>query len=102
MTLTDGTDFSIVIEKMTWAHSQWLVDMFLLADNDVTAANNSYLLDVFFSIINILFLLLFFKLNSQKKVEPIRTTIQRLTRIELSIIRVFVFIITNDVEDGSQ
>ena len=26
VTLTDGTDFSIVIEKMAWAHSQWYAD----------------------------------------------------------------------------
>ena len=26
VTLTDGSDYSIVIEKMSWAHSQWLVD----------------------------------------------------------------------------
>ena len=23
VTLTDGTDFTIVVEKMSWAHSQW-------------------------------------------------------------------------------
>ena len=23
VTLTDGTDFTIVVEKMAWAHSQW-------------------------------------------------------------------------------
>ncbi len=28
VTLTDGTDFSIVIEKMAWAHSQWLAFRF--------------------------------------------------------------------------
>ncbi len=34
VTLTDGTDFSIVMEKMTWAHSQWLVEIFFPTEND--------------------------------------------------------------------
>jgi hypothetical protein len=25
VTLTNGSDFSIIIEKMSWAHSQWSV-----------------------------------------------------------------------------
>ena len=28
VTLTDGTDFSIVIEKMSWDHSQWFDFLF--------------------------------------------------------------------------